>query len=353
MVEQMSSESNRLAQLRGNSSVISKGASPWIRRACACAIVTKFALPASASTVGTSDSQRADTSVAMASRSTPALKAFQTLDTSGLQPSISTVLEQIEAIHDEENGQKDTVTSSDLKDTEILLKHAKSAIKTAQNFVEELIQFADGCQDDAKLSKAIKEQDSTRTKAILQDLIKGVENAVSSIDRLDAIVGKISDNSLSKVKQHSVDAQAAEYGKGRAKYVGIGIGIAAAGGLVTSAVLGVVALGVGVGGAVLSAAGLGVGTTATAVAAKKYSKTMEKSGKLKEKYSCVSKSAVKVQELVPELKTVLQLLIDKLHQWNQSEEVVKILLGHLKELKSACKVQRSLLTTTQERLSEL
>ena len=316
-------------------------------------MVTKFVQELSAS-ASTSDSQRADTSVTMASRSTPALKAFQTLDTSELQPSISTVLEQIEAIHKEESGQNDTtVTSSDIKDTEILLKHAKSAIKTAQDFIEQLIQFSDDCQDNAKLSKAIKEQDSTRTKTILQELIKGVETAVSSLDRLDAIVEKISDNSLSKVKQHSVDAQAAKYGKGRAKYVGIGIGIAAAGGLVTSAVLGVVALGVGVGGAVLSAAGLGVGTTATVVAAKKYSKTMEKSGKLKEKYSCVSKSAIKVQELVPEVKTVLQLMIDRLYQWSQSEEVVKILSGHLKELKSACKIQRGLLMTTQERLSEL
>ena len=290
----------------------------------------------------------------MASRSTPALKSFQTLDTSELHPSLSSVLKLIEALH-EEIGQNVT-TSTDSKDTEFLLKDAKSAIKAAQGFVEQLVQFADGCQDDAKLPKAIKDQDSTQAKSILRVLLEKVENALASIDSLDAIMGKISNDSLSKVKQHSVDAQAAEFSKGRAKYVGIGIGIAAAGGLVTSAVLGIVALGVGVGGAALSAAGLGVGTTASVVAAKKYSKSMEKSEQLKQKYLCISESAVKVQELVPELQTTLQLVMDKLRQWlGQSEEniITKSLSDHMKELKSACKIQHSLLTTTQERLSEL
>ena len=287
----------------------------------------------------------------MASRSTPALKSFQTLDTSELQPSLSTVLKQIEVLQDV-IGQNDTTSTMDFEDTESLLKQAKSAIETAQSFVEQLIRFADDCQDDAKLSKAIKEQDSSQTKTILQGLLKYVENAVASLDSLDAIVEKISNDSLSKVKQHSVDAQAAQYRKGRAKYVGIGIGIAAAGGLAASALLGVVALGVGVGGAVLSAAGLGVGTTATVVANKKYSKTLERSERLKQEYGCVSKSAVKIQEVIPELKTTLQLIIDKLRQWNQEEEViVRNLSSHLQELKSACKVQRSLLATTQERLS--
>jgi hypothetical protein len=289
----------------------------------------------------------------MASRSTPALKSFQTLDTSELQPSLSTVLKQIEILQDE-LGQNDTTSTTDFEETESLLKQAKSAIKTAQGFIDQLIQFTDGCQDEAKLSKAIKEQDSAQTKMILQELLKYVENAVASLDSLDAIVEKISNDSLSKVKQHSVDAQAAQYRKGRAKYVGIGIGIAAAGGLATSALLGVVALGVGVGGAVLSAAGLGVGTTATVVANKKYSKSMERSEELKQGYGCVSKSAVKIQEVIPELKTALQLMIDKLRQWSQNEEIiVRSLSSHLSELKSACKVQRNLLATTQERLSEL
>lgn len=289
----------------------------------------------------------------MASRSTPALKSFQTLDTSELQPSLSTVLKQIEVLQDE-IGQNDATSTTNFEDIESLLKQAKSAIETTQSFIEQLIQFADDCQDDAKLSKAIKEQDSAQTKTILQELLKYVENAVASLDSLDAIVEKISNDSLGKVKQHSVDAQAAQYRKGRAKYVGIGIGIAAAGGLATSALLGVVALGVGIGGAVLSAAGLGVGTTATVVANKKYSKTLERSERLKQEYGCVSKSAVKIQEVIPELKTTLQLMIDKLSQWSQNEEViVRNLSTHLRELKSACKVQRSMLATTQERLSEL
>ena len=287
----------------------------------------------------------------MASRSTPALKSFQTLDTSALPSSLSDVLTQIEVLHDQ--VRHDDPTSPDFKGTENLLNNARSSIKTAQEIVEQLIQFADGCQDDAKLSKAIKEEDSTQAKTILQELLNYVENAVVSVNSLDAIAGKVSSDSLSKVKEHSVDAQAAEHRKSTAKYVGIGIGVAAAGGLVTSAVLGVIALGVGVGGAVLSAAGLGVGTTATVVATKKCSKALEKSEQLKQKYSCVSKSAIKVQELIPELKTTLQLMIDKFRQWSQSEEIVKSLSSQLKELKSACKIQHSRLTTTQEMLSEL
>ena len=287
----------------------------------------------------------------MANRYTPALKSFQTLDTRELQPNLSEVLTQIETLHDQ--VRHDDPTSPDFKETELLQKSARSAIKIAQDFIDQLIKFADGCQDDAKLSKVIKEQDSTQAKTILRELLNYVENAVASIDSLDAIVGKISSDSLNKVKQHSVDIQAVEHRKSTAKYVGIGIGVAAAGGLVTSAVLGVIALGVGVGGAALSAAGLGVGTTATVVASKKYSKTMEKNEQLKQKYSCLSKSAVKVQELIPELKTSLQLVIDKFRQWSQNEEIVKSLSSQLKELKSACKIQSSLLTTTQERLSEL
>lgn len=287
----------------------------------------------------------------MATSSTPALKSFESLDTSELQPSLSELLDQIETLHDQ--VRQNDPNSQDFHETENLLERARAAIKMAQNFINQIVQFAAiGCQTDDKLfSNATKEQqDSTQAKTLLQELLKYVKGAVASIDSLDAIVDKISDDSLSKVQQHSLDAQVADKNKTTAKYVGVAVGAAAAGGIVTSAVLTVVTLGVGIGAAVVSAAGLGVGTTATVMAAKKYSQTVEKNEHLKEKYNCISKSVNRVQELTPELKTTVERMADKIKKWSQDEETAK---NKMEELRSACEKQHPRLVITQKSLAEV
>ena len=70
---------------------------------------------------------------------------------------------------------------------------------------------------------------------------------------------------------------------------------------------------------------------------------------LKKKCRCVSKSANKVQELIPELKTTVEHMFDEIKKWNQ-QGVVK---NKLEELRSACEKQYPQLAITQKHLAEL
>jgi peptidoglycan hydrolase CwlO-like protein len=290
----------------------------------------------------------------MAGISTPALKSFESLDTSELQPSLSELLKQIETLHDQA-CQKDP-NSQDFSKIENLLQKARAAIKMAQNFIGQLVQFVVGCQTDCDklFSQATKEHqlDSIQqAKTFLQELLKCVGNAVASIDSLDATIGEISNDSLSMVQQHSLDAQIAHKGKTAAKHVGVAVGLTAVGTILTSAAFTIVSLGIGVGVVTLvSAAAVGVGTIVTVKATKKYSQAIAKNEQLKEKYSCVSKSANKVRELIPELKTTIERVVDKIKKWSQEEEVVK---NKLEELRSACEKQHPQLAITRKCLAEL
>ena len=108
----------------------------------------------------------------MASISTLALKSFESLDTSQLQPRLSEMLKQIETLHDQVRQTDRDPNSPDFKETDYLLEKARAAIEVAQNFVNQLIQFAIGCQTDCDdvLSKATKELDSTQAKTLLEVL---------------------------------------------------------------------------------------------------------------------------------------------------------------------------------------
>ena len=256
------------------------------------------------------------------------------------------MLKQIEALHDQ--VRKDDPNSPDFNETENLLEKARAAIEVAQNFVNQLIQFADGCQTDRDklFSQATKELDSTQAKALLQELLKYMENAVASIDSLDATIGEVTNDSLNKVQLHSLDAQIADKSRSAAKYVGGVLGATAIGTILTSAAC-IVGMGTPVG--IASAVGLGAGTAAMVMATKKYSQMIERNEQLKEKYNCISKSASKVQELIPELKTMVERMVDKIKKWSQ-EEVVK---NKLEELRSACGKQHPQLAITQKCLAEL
>ena len=289
----------------------------------------------------------------MASISTPALKSFESLDTSQLQPCLSEMLKQIETLHNQVRQTDRDPNSPDFNVTEDpgALAKARAAIEVAQNFVNHLIQFAVSCQTDCDkvFSKATKELDSNQARVLLQlqELLKYVENAVASINSLDAIIGEITNDSLSKVQLHSLDAQIADKSRSIAKYIGGVLEATAVGTILASAAFAVITPGVGMG--VVSAAGLGIGTVSMAMATHKYSQMVEMNEQLKEKYSCISKSANKVQELILELKTTIERMVDKIKKWSQ-EEVVK---NKLEELRSACEKQHPQLVITQKRLAEL
>ena len=290
----------------------------------------------------------------MANISTPALKSFESLDTSQLQPCLSEMLKQIETLHNQVRQTDRDPNSPDFNVTEDpgALAKARAAIEVAQNFVNHLIQFAVSCQTDCDkvFSKATKELDSNQARVLLQlqELLKYVENAVASINSLDAIIGEITNDSLSKVQLHSLDAQIADKSRSIAKYIIGGVLEATAvGTILASAAFAVITLGVGIG--VVSAAGLGIGTVSMSMATHKYSQMVEMNEQLKEKYSCISKSASKVQELILELKTAIERMVDKIKKWSQ-EEVVR---NKLEELRSACEKQHPQLVITQKRLAEL
>ena len=290
--------------------------------------------------------------MASISRSTPALKSFESLDTSQLQPCLSEMLKQIETLHDQVCQTNRDPNSPAFNVTEDPLAKARAAIEVAQNFINQLIQFAIGCQADCDkvFSKATKELDSNQARVLLrlQELLKYVENAVASINSLDVIIGEITNDSQSMVQLHSLDAQIADKSRSIAKYIIGGVLEATAvGTILASAAFAVITLGVGMG--VVSAAGLGIGTVSMAMATHKYSQMVEMNEQLKEKYSCISKSASKVQKLIPKLKTTIERMVDKIKKWSQ-EEVVK---NKLEELRSACEKQHPQLVITQKRLAEL
>ena len=84
------------------------------------------------------------------------------------------MLKQIETFHDQ--VRKCDPNSPDSNETENLLEKARAAIEVAQNFVNQLIQFAIGYQTDCDklFSQATKELDSTQARALLQELLKYV-----------------------------------------------------------------------------------------------------------------------------------------------------------------------------------
>ena len=108
----------------------------------------------------------------MASISKTALKSFESLDTNELQPCLFEMLKQIETLHDQVRQTDRDPNSPDFNKIENLLEKARAAIEVAQNFVNQLIQFAVGCQTDCDdvLSKATKELDSTQAKTLLEVL---------------------------------------------------------------------------------------------------------------------------------------------------------------------------------------
>ena len=287
----------------------------------------------------------------MASISTPALKSFESLDTSQLQPCLSEMLKQIETLHDQVRQTDRDPNSPDFNKTENLLEKARAAIEVAQNFVNQLIQFAVGCHTDCDdvLSKATKELDSTQVKALLRELLKHVENAITSIGSLDAIIEEITNGSLNKVQVHSLDAQIADKMRSAAVFVSRIVGATSLGTILTSVAFAFVTLGAGlpVSAAVISSTGLGVGIVATIIGTRKYSHMIAKHEQLKEKYSCVSKSASNVQELIPELKTTVERIFDEIKKWSQ-EEVVK---NELEELRSVCEKQHPQLAITHAEMS--
>ena len=179
-----------------------------------------------------------------------------------------------------------------------------------------------------------------------------MENAVVSIDSLDVIIGEIINDSLSMVQLYSIDDKS----KSTAIYNG-GISIVRAssvGALFTSVAFAInlpPSLGISVTAAVVAAAVLGVivGIVAMVMFIRHCSQAIAKYEHLKEKYSCVSKSAIKVQELIPELKTTIERMVDMIKKWSQ-EEVVK---NELEELRSACEKQHPQLVITQKHLAEL
>ena len=195
----------------------------------------------------------------MASISKTALKSFESLDTNELQPCLFEMLKQIETLHDQVRQTDRDPNSPDFNKTENLLEKARACShRGGSEFCHELIQFAVGCQTDCDklFSHAAKELDP---RALLQELLKYVENAVASIDSLDVIIGEIINDSLSMAELYSIDDKS----KSTAIYNG-GISIVRAssvGALFTSVAFAInlpLSMGISVTAAVVAAAVLGV-----------------------------------------------------------------------------------------------
>ena len=97
-----------------------------------------------------------------------------------------------------------------------------------------------------------------------------------------------------------------------------------------------VSMGISVAAAVVPAAVLGFGIVVMVMLSREYSQMITKHKHLKEKCSCVSKSANKVQKLIPELKTTVECMFDEIKKWTQKEAVK----NKLEELRSSCEKQR-------------
>ena len=80
------------------------------------------------------------------------------------------MLKQIETLLNHDQVRKGDSNSSDFNETENLLEKARAAIEVAQNFINQLIQFAVSCQTDcnklfSQATKDIYSSKSTSSRA--------------------------------------------------------------------------------------------------------------------------------------------------------------------------------------------